>query len=509
MVASDPNPPARNDREVLDVIDADVLDSSHAGPLALRGSVLRSSAYVAGILLSLISAPLLIRHLGRVEYGRYIVVLALVAIVGGLTEGGVNAVALREYAGSSGAERDRLMANLLGIRMVMSIVGVGGAVLFAALAGYGRELVLGTFLAGLGMSLQVTQDLLAVSLQATLRFGWVTLVEFARQLVGVALIIALVVAGSHLFGFFVATIPAGLVAVLLSARLVRGLFPLRPAFHFGMVRRLLGDTFVYAVAIALNSVYFRVTVVIMSLVASVSQTGYFAVSFRVVEVLIAVPALVMGAAYPILTRAQRDDHERFLHATRRMFELAVLIGAWVALGLELGAGFIVEVLGGQAEAPAAAVLRIQGLAVMFTFMAVACAYPMLSRNRRHELVLANVLGLVAALLLSLILIPVLAAKGAAVATVGAEATLMLVTAGALTRTTPGLRLPLGVLPVAAFAAVVGGAAGYLAGVHPVFQVVVGSCAYLAIVVLLGRFPPELGHAIWGPGSRGSTGAASR
>jgi O-antigen/teichoic acid export membrane protein len=492
MAAPDPNLPAGVSQDMLDI---DVLDTAHAGPLALRGSILRSGAYGASILLSLVSAPLLIRHLGSNQYGHYIVVTALVAIVGGLSEGGVNAVALREYASTSGAERDRLMANLLGIRMVMSAAGVAGAVLFAALAGYGRVLVLGTLLAGVGMSLQVTQDLLGVSLQATLRFGWVTLVEFVRQFVGVALILALIVVGADLLGFFAITIAAGLVAVVLSVVLVRGLFPLRPVLRVQVASQLLSDTFVYAVAIALNSVYFRVTVVIMSLVASVSQTGYFAVSFRVVEVLIAIPALVMGAAYPILTRAQRDDQERFLHATRRMFELAVLMGAWVALALELGAGFIVEVLGGHSEAPAAAVLRIQGLAVAFTFVAVAGAYPMLSRNRRRDLVLANVAGLVAALLLSLVLIPAMAAKGAAIATVGAEAMLAVVVAVALVRSTPGLRLPLSILPVAALAAAVGGGVGYLVGVHPIVEIAVASCLYLAIVLLLGRFPPEFGHVL--------------
>ena len=43
---------------------ADLLDTGAAGPAALRGSALRTGAYVGGILLSLVSAPLLIRHLG-------------------------------------------------------------------------------------------------------------------------------------------------------------------------------------------------------------------------------------------------------------------------------------------------------------------------------------------------------------------------------------------------------------------------------------------------------------
>lgn len=475
----------------------DVLDTPQAGPTALRGSVLRSGAYMLGILLSLVSAPLLIRHLHQVDYGRYITVIALVAIIGGLTEGGLNTVALREYASHSGVERERLMANLLGIRIVLSVAGVVGAVAFAALAGYGRNMVLGTLLASLGMTMQVTQDLLDISLQATLRFGLVTLAEFLRQFIGVALIIALVIAGAHLLSFFVVTIPAGLIALALSVRLVRGLFPLRPAFHLGVVWLLLRDTFFYAVAIALNSVYFRLTVVIMSLAASALQTGYFAISFRVVEVLIGVPGLLMGAAYPILTRAQRDDEQRFDHAARRMFELAVLVGVWLALMLELGAGFAVEVLGGHAARPAAAVLRIQGLAVMFTFVTVACAYPLLSLSRKREVLLANVLGLAATLLLALLLVPVIAARGAAVATVGAEATLAVAVTVGLTRARRGLRLPFSVLPVAAVAAAGGLGAGYLVGVYPVVQVLVGSGVYAAVISLLGRFPPELGHVIHG------------
>lgn len=475
----------------------DVLDTEQAGPAALRGSAMRSSAYVLGILLSLISAPLLIRHLGQVEYGRYITVLALVAIVGGLSEGGVNAVALRNYASHSGAERTRLMANVLGVRMALSLVGVVGAVAFAALAGYGRDLVLGTFLVSIGMVIQVTQDLLDVSLQATLRFGQVTLVEFLRQLVGVVLIITLVIAGAHLMGFFAVAIPAGLIALLISVRLVRGLFPLRPAFHASVAWPLLRETVVLGVAVALNTVYFRVTVIIMSLLATALQTGYFAVSFRVVEVLIGVPALVMAAAFPILVRAQRDDQERFAHAARRMFELGILIGVWLAVCLELGAGFIVKVLAGQGAHPAVAVLRIQGLAVMFTFVAVACAYPMLSLGRQRALLVANASGLAAAVALSLLLIPSMGAEGGAVTTVGAEAILALVTVVALMRARPGIGLPVGVLPVAAAAAAAAILVGRLVGERSLVEALAGGLTYVAVIFLLGRFPPELGHLMHG------------
>ena len=66
---------------------------------------------------------------------------------------------------------------------------------------------------------------------------------------------------------------------------------------------MIHDTFTSAAAIAVNTIYFRVTSLVMSLIASVVQTGYFATSFRVTEVLIGVPALAV-AGFPILSRAR-------------------------------------------------------------------------------------------------------------------------------------------------------------------------------------------------------------
>ncbi|MDX6657771.1 MAG: hypothetical protein QOH62_2564, partial [Solirubrobacteraceae bacterium] len=50
----------------------DLLDTPAAGPAALRGSALRTAGYVLALVLSLAAAPLLIRHLGQVRFGRYI-----------------------------------------------------------------------------------------------------------------------------------------------------------------------------------------------------------------------------------------------------------------------------------------------------------------------------------------------------------------------------------------------------------------------------------------------------
>ena len=276
----------------------DVLDTSRAGGLALRGSILRVGGYGGGMLLALISAPLLIRHLHQIGFGQYVTALSIATIAAGLTEGGVNTIALREFASRTGRERDAAMSGILGIRLLLSVVGVIGATAFAAAAGYSRTIVLGTAIAAIGLTIQLLQTLVSVPLQGTMRLGWVAAADLLRNGVATLLIVALVLAGAGIVPLLAVITPACLAALLLTARLVRGSMPLRPSLHFGAYAPLLRETFPFAVAIALSSVYFRVTVVVMSLEASALETGYFSTSFRIVEILIGLPVLVIGAAYP-------------------------------------------------------------------------------------------------------------------------------------------------------------------------------------------------------------------
>ena len=480
-------PPA----EPTAVVASDLLDTRDAGPAALRGSVLRTGAYVLGILLSLVSAPLLVRHLGVATFGRYVAVLSLVTIVSGFTEGGLNSVVLREFATLSGARRSQMMRSAIGMRILLTLIGVALVVAFAAAAGYGSTLVLGTLLAGIGLVLQLLQSLLSVTLQAELRFGWASAAELVRQVVNVALLVALVLAGAGVLPLLAVAIPASAVSLAVTVPLVIAHLSLRPSFHLGRWWHLLRETIPWAVISAVNVVYFRVSIVLMSVVAGAVQTGYFATSFRITEVLVGIPGLVIGAAFPILARAHRDDRERFDYASGRIFELALLAGVWLVLCLEVGAGFAIHVLAAHKADPAIVVLRIQGAAVLATFVAVACGFPLLTLRRYRAVLMSNLLALAISATLTLALAPSLGARGAALAALVAECGLAVSQAVMLRRAAAGVSLPLGTIAVAAVAGGAAAALGLALPVHPLLGVLLASIAYFAILALLGRFPPEI------------------
>lgn len=471
-----------------------LLASPAAGPKALRGSAMVSAGYAATVGLSLISAPLLIRHLGIETFGRYATVISIVTIVNGLTDAGLVNITLREWTTRTGADRTRVMRSLLGVRLELSVAGVAIGVVFALIVGYPSVMVLGTLIAGSGMVLQASADVLTVALQGELRFGWVSIISVSRQAVAVILIVALVLAGAGLLPFFAVTIPAGLVTLVFTATLVRGVMPLRPRLRGGERWPLIRETLPYAAAIAVNSIYFRVTIVVMSLIAVARQTGYFATSFRVTEVLVGIPVLAVGAGFPILSRAAREDSERFRYASERTLELALTAGTGMVLVVVLSAPFVIDVLAGPQGAPAAPVLQIQGLALVATFIAAATGFALISLRRHAELLIANGGALVANVVLTLALVPLAQARGAAVAGGVAETCLALVMAALLWR-----QARIGIHVEALRAVILAGLAGaaplLVPHVHPILRTFAGVAIYVSMLALQKRLPPEIAHLL--------------
>jgi O-antigen/teichoic acid export membrane protein len=471
--------------------DYEILDTAAAGAVAMRGGTMRTAAYAGSLLLALVSAPLAVRHLGDADFGRYSSVLAVVAIVTGLTEGGVNTVAMRALAGAADErERTRIMGDLLGLRLVLSTVGIVVAVGFTTLAGYGGMLVLGTLCASIAMLLNVTQSLLGAVLQARLRFGIASIIDITRGVVYTLLVVVLVLVGSGVLPFLVILIPAAILTLALNVWALRGSAPLRPAFHPARWMPLLRETAVFAVAIAVNALYFRLTLVIMSVTTTAVETGYFAISFRVMEVLISVPAILVGAAFPIISRSARNDRERFDSTSGRLFELCLLSGVLTSLALTLSAPFVVEVLTGSRTHPATDVLRIQSLAMIASFVASTTGYGLLSMRRHVEALAANLGSLVVVGALALVLVPSMGAQGGAIAAVLADFGLAIACTSLLVRN-GGPALPWAAMPVGLAAGGVGYGAGSLVGVHPLVEAAVGVAVFLAMLVVLRRFPPEV------------------
>ncbi|MDQ6778715.1 MAG: oligosaccharide flippase family protein, partial [Actinomycetota bacterium] len=446
--------------------------------------------YLAGMGLGVIASAFLFHHLGVNRSGQYGQAIALAAIAGGLSDLGLTAVGTRELSVLSGEARDRLAQSLLGLRLMLSVVGAIAITLFAASVGYSSTLVLGVAFGGVGLVLQSCQSTLAVSMLRDLRVGWVAAFDLARVFLTTVFVVSLVAAGAGLLPFLAVPIPVGVVILAMNAWVVRGRVPLLPAFHAEEWRRVIRAVLPYSAAVAASTLYFYIAVPVVGLAADAGQVGYFTASARTVQVLTAVPGLLVGTALPIFARAARDDRARLSYAIGRVFEVSLMLGVWVALTLAIGATLAIKILGGPHFAPAATPLAIQAVGLGFSFVNAVWVTALLSLERYRAILTINLLALLGGTALIAILAAGSGARGAAIGTAVDEAVVALITGIALVRADRSLAPPLRVVPAVVVAA---GAAALttLIALPAVASVVVAGFVYLAILLLLKAVPEEV------------------
>lgn len=477
------------------VVSDDVLNSPEAGGKVIRGSALRVGANVAGIVVGLATATLLLRHLGVVESGRYVTVLSLVAIAASVVDLGLNVSGSRELALRSPERRPALIANLLGQRLWLTPIALLLIFAFALLAGYPRAMVIGTLLAGSGLYLVCIADALLLRLTVELRNAGLGFVDFLRQAVTLAAVALLVALGAHLTPFFAVLIVAGLAALAATPLLVgRGAFVL-PRLDRSEQRLLLTRALPLAAALVLGQVYFRLVILLMSLVSNPKQTGYFGASLRAMETLVSIPILVAGVALPLLAAAARDDRERLRYAIEGLSEGAVIAGVLLVVVTVRAAEPVMVIIGGSAFRPSGAVLRIQVGAMLFGALVQIWAVSLVALGRQRELILTNGLGLLGVSIFAAVLVGPFGAQGGAAASVLGDALLASLIYWRLRGAAGRVVVRLAFLARVAAAAAVAVAALLIPGLPDLAAAALAGLLFLGVGQLIGMIPSEVRDAL--------------
>jgi O-antigen/teichoic acid export membrane protein len=479
----------------------DLETPSGAAPLAdagLAGRVVAGGAQrvVAFGVINLITAAaalLLLRYLGVRNFGRYGTVMALMAIVQGVTDGGLTLTGARELSlRSSQAERADLLGNLIGLRILFTGVGVLAGVLFALAVGYSATLVEGTALVGISVFLLSVQSSTLLQLTVDLENSRLAVNDVLRQLVLTLAFVALVIAGTGLVPFFAASPAAALIVFACTPWLLAGRPMVRPRWRGVALRALTAKTLPLALFGVLSVVYFRVLVILMSVLqSSALQLGYYVTSARVMETFLGIPVVLIGVVLPVLSVSARDDLGRLQYVTMRLTESMGWLGVLLAVVLGTGARSILLVFGGSQYTAAAPILQIQCLALITIFVTAAWTTALVGMGRTRDLAIATMIGLVAVVVVGSILITADGARGAAVAAVVADV-LYCMSAGVYVRRGTGrqaihaaaaARLAVSALPALVLAAT---------PILPnAIACIVATLLFLVLSLVLGAIPPEI------------------
>ncbi len=421
------------------------------------GAMLLGIGRYANGAVGFVGTVVIVRQLTQSDYGKFAFVLSVMAIVGFVADLKLS----REVLVSLFGDEEDVIASYVGLRLAVGLVSYGLLVVVVVAGPYPEVVVTASLVGGVTLILLSVANAVRLLFEARLWMRSLAAAQFFGVVAQLVVILGLAAAGAATVVTLMWAIVANAAVTLLSLVLVaRGHTVLRPRVQGARWKVWLREAAPLSVGVVLDTVYYKVDMVMLSLIGTFAATGIYSVGYKFADLLgSAVPWAVMTPTLTVLVRAWPGDRDLFHRTFRHSFVLVTVAGIMASVGFALIASPVIRIVYEERFAPATtpAILLVIGTALHFYTALFITTLIAVKRNVLYPL--AAFFGLIVNIALNLVLIPRYSYNGAATATVITEAAVLILLVPVVVRIESVRPLPVG--PMAKTAAA--GAAMWVAG----------------------------------------------
>jgi O-antigen/teichoic acid export membrane protein len=385
------------------------------------------------------------------NYGQYTAAFEFLAFFAIVADLGLYTIGVREMAKDE-KKVPMIIGNMLTIRTVIAVLMVGSAIIAAYLLPQyqNTKIPFAVVLVGVATVLNLLTSTVSSVLQVHLKMqynAWASVVGKVVSLGYMAIAIFVLFPGNKVEGFY-HLIWAGIfgngvmlgITYWYSRRLTHIAYRFDPAFLKDVIIKALP----YGIALVLNTIYFRIGSVLLSLIKTpddlawaaqfkdtlklsgtsdinMTDVGIYGVPMRMLEAVGIIPLYFMNAVLPVLTRSlTRKDgsHKRIIQYA---FDFLVMGSLPIVAGTVVLAYPIIYIISkGEflSNLPAGIygsdfVLQILIFALAFSFINSLFGFILVADNRQTKLLIRNAIGAGLTLILDIIFIPYYGVRAAA------------------------------------------------------------------------------------------------
>jgi O-antigen/teichoic acid export membrane protein len=197
--------------------------------------------------------------------------------------------------------------------------------------------------------------------------------------------------------------------------IARYIAPLRFEFHWTLAKKLAIEIKAFTASSAIAALFSRPEVIILSLMATRAEVGYYGAAVRIAELPLFIPQVFMTNVFPLMSRAQVSDRERFQRLHERSVKYLLAFSLPITCFFIAAAPQIIDSVFGDAFDRAVPDLRILALNVAFFSMLSVFWRTLYACNRQASVLRIQIFVIIVRLALSIALIARFASVGAAIA----------------------------------------------------------------------------------------------
>lgn len=390
---------------------------------SLKRTIFKNTVFItAGSLLlkavNFLFGIFVVRKLGDARFGQYATVLAFVGLFQILAELGVSQYVMREIARDR-SQASRLFWNLVSVRVLLALVGIGVITWAAQAAGYAPQLVTGVFLYTCTFLLAAFSAPLEAILTAHERFDYVTTMTLTAQITFVVLGGAFLWSGLGYLWLIVASLLSMLPQIGIGAWAVRrhGLLSFRPQVRVRLWPGMIRAGLPFGIISLMLQIAASIDTVMLSRLRTDAEVGWYNVAYGLIFSLMFLVRGFKTAIVPSLTRAFADDPREVERWYYRSVRYIVLISLPIAAGGMVTAFPLIRLLYGRQFDPAALALQILIWDLPFLMFASLCGNMTTVIGEERAAARIYTVNTVANVVLNAIAIPLYGLIGAAFVTV--------------------------------------------------------------------------------------------
>lgn len=392
----------------------------------IKNKTVRNAGYlivgkVVQMLFGLIVGLLTARYLGPSNYGLINYANAYIGFFAALCTLGINNVLVKEFVDHPG-EEGKVIGTTLGLRAVSSILCSVAIIAISSILDAGEPTtILIVALSSVGMVFHIVETF-NYWFQSRLESKVTAFSTLIAYLVSTAYKIYLLATGKPVTYFAITTSLDYLCLGILLYVQYRKHKGGKLCFSWQYGKQLFAKSCHFILSGMMISIYGQTDKLMLKQMIGESEIGYYATAVSLCGMWCFILSAIIDSVYPSIMEADKaGDEQLFKKRNVQLYAIVFYMSTAVSLGFTVLAKPIIYIMYGENYLPAVNPLRIITWYTAFSYLGVARNAWVVAKERQRYLFAIYAASAMANVLLNYLLIPMMGASGAAIASLVAQA----------------------------------------------------------------------------------------
>ncbi|PIY97331.1 MAG: hypothetical protein COY66_00335 [Candidatus Kerfeldbacteria bacterium CG_4_10_14_0_8_um_filter_42_10] len=432
---------------------------------------------------------LVARNLLSEGFGQYSFALSFGIIINVIADFGLSTLTNRDLA------RDRnqtkhYIENIIVIKTVLTAVAFALLVIILEFIDKPLYVKVIVFLASLYVVIESYNTFFYAVFRANEKMQFETISRILERGLILGLIALFFNLGYGIFFVFVAYIVGELISMLVTAIIVYKKF-CHFTFRIDLPqwKKFLKPSLFFALTNVFIIVYFKIDVLMLSIMKNDRITGLYSSAYDLLFAFIFIPTIMNAVVFPRISFLARNFFDKFKILIQLLLKYFLIIAFPLSIGLYFTAPFLMKLIYGSDFLEAIPLFQLMSIVMVFVFLNFINGSYLNALDKQHISTIIAGICMVLNIAINLVLIPILAAKGAAIATIITEAVLALFSLLAIKKFTGEPKAEFIILSAKLIlASLIAIGTGILTSAfHPILQGITACLTYSLAVFALGVF----------------------